>query len=100
MKLSVFVKLSCMYRTLVRPALLYGAETWSTTKKQENTLEVNKMRMLRWMCGVTKEDNNRNEHVRGSVKVVPVTKEIIAKRLKWYGHKEMDSKAENQEIPV
>ena len=48
------------------------------------------------MCEVTKKDNIRNEHVRGSVKVVPVTK-IIAKRLKWYGHKEMDSKAENQE---
>ena len=34
------------------------------------------MRMLRWMCGVTKKDKIRNEHVRGSVKVAPVTYKI------------------------
>ena len=36
------------------------------------------------MCGVTQNDNITNEHVRGSVKVVPVAKKIT--RLKWYGH--------------
>ena len=44
------------------------------------------MRMLRWMCGATKKDNTRNEHVRGSVKVAPVTKKITEKKVKWYGH--------------
>ena len=42
-----------VYRTVVRPAMLYGAETWATTKRQESRIEVNEMRMLRWMCGVT-----------------------------------------------
>ena len=42
----------------------------------EKRLEVNEMKMLRWMCGVTKKDNIRNVHVRGSVKVAPVTKKI------------------------
>ena len=50
-------------------------------KSKENRLEVNKMRMLRWMRGVTKKDNIRNEHVRGSVKVAPVTKKITEKGL-------------------
>ena len=37
-------------KTVVRPALVYGAETRSTTKHQEKRLsEVNEMRMLRWM---------------------------------------------------
>ena len=36
--------------------------------------------MLRCMCGVTKIDKTRNEHVRGSVKVGPVTKKITEKR--------------------
>ena len=31
--------------------------------------------MRRWMCGVTKTVKIRNEHVRGSVKLAPVTKE-------------------------
>ena len=60
----------------------YSTETWSTTKSQENRLEVNEMRMLRWMCGVTKNDKIRNEHVRGSVKVASVAKKMTEKRLK------------------
>ena len=47
---------------------------------QENRPEVNKMWMLRLIRGVTKIDNIRNTHVRGSVKVAPVTKKITEKR--------------------
>ena len=32
---------------------------------------------IRWMCGVTRKDKIRNEHV---------TKKITEKRLKWCGH--------------
>ena len=42
-----------VYRTVVRQAMMCGAETWTTTKELEALLEVNAMRMLRWMCGVT-----------------------------------------------
>ena len=38
------------------------------------------MRTLRWMCGVPKKDNVRNEHVRGSIKVAPVIKNTTEKR--------------------
>ena len=61
---------------------MYGSETWATMKSQERRLEVNDMRMLRWMYGVTNKDKTRNEHVRGSVKVAPVTKKITEKRLR------------------
>ena len=50
--------------------LLYGAETWATTRGQEARLEVNEMRMLRWMCGVTRRDKIRNKHIRGTTRVV------------------------------
>ena len=75
-----------VYKTVVRPALLYGAETWATTRGQEARLEVNEMRMLRWMCGVTRRDKIRNEHIRGTTIVVQASKKITEKRLKWYGH--------------
>ena len=64
-----------VYKTVVRPALLYGAEIWATTRGQEARLEVNEVRMLRWMCGVTRRDKIRNEHIRGT-RVVQASKKI------------------------
>ena len=75
-----------VYKTVVRPALLYGAETWAPSRGQEARLEVNEMRMLRWMCGVTRRDTSRNGHIRGTTTVVQTSKKITEKRLKWYGH--------------
>ena len=49
-----------VHRTVVRPTLIYGAETLALKKVQENKLEVAEMRMQRWMCGVTKLDKIRN----------------------------------------
>ena len=66
--------------------MLYGAETWATTKRQESRIEVNEMRMLRWMCGVTRKDKIRNEHIRGTTKVAQASRKITERRLKWYGH--------------
>ena len=80
------VKLKGKLTKLVRPALLYGAETWATTRGQEARLEVNEMRMPRWMCRVTRRDTIRNEHIRGTTRVVRASKKITEKRLKWYGH--------------
>ena len=36
---------------------------------QENKLEVAEMKMLRWVCGVAKLDNIRNEIMRGTTEV-------------------------------
>ena len=41
--------------------MIYGAETWATTKKQENG----------YMCGVTRIDKIRNEHIRGTANTLP-----------------------------
>ena len=75
-----------VYITVVRPAMLYGAETWATTKRHESRIEVNEMGMLRWMCVVTITYTIRNEHIRGTMKVVQASRKITERRLKWYGH--------------
>ena len=71
---------------VVRPALMYGAEAWALKKAQEKKLEVAEMRMLRWMCGVTRLDKIRNERIRGIMKVGEITKKVQERKLKWYGH--------------
>ena len=52
-----------VYSKVVRPALMYGAETLALKKAQEKKLEVAEIRMLRWMCGDTKLDKIRNERI-------------------------------------
>ena len=84
-------KLQCklkgkVYKTVIRPAMLYGADTWATTKRQEKRIEVSEMRMLRWMSGVTRKDKIRNEHIRGTTRVAQASKKITERRLIWYGH--------------
>ena len=54
---------------------VWGRDNINSEKPRKDT-RVNEMRMLRWMCGVTKKSKTRNEHVRGSVKVAQVTKKI------------------------
>ena len=44
------------------------------------------MRMLQWMCGVTKLDKIRNERIRGTTKVGEITKKVQERRMKLYGH--------------
>ena len=63
-----------------------GEETWATMKRQEKRIEVTEMRMLRWMCGVTRKDKIRNEHIRGTTRVAQASKKITERRLNWYGH--------------
>ena len=51
-KISARVK-GKVYKAVVRPALLYGSETWAMKKAQERKSDVAEMRKLRWMCGLT-----------------------------------------------
>ena len=71
---------------MVRLTLMYGAETWALKKAHEKKLEVAEMRMLRWMCGVSQLDKIINERIRGTTKVGEITKKVLERRLKWYGH--------------
>lgn len=75
-----------LYKSVIRPVVLYGSECWAVKEKDERLLHVNEMRMLRWMCGVTRLDRIRNEYVRGSLKVAPVNEKLRGSRLAWFGH--------------
>ena len=61
-----------VYKTVVRPAMIYGAETWAVKIAQEKKLDVAELRMLRWMSGVTKLDRIRNERIIETTKVVEI----------------------------
>lgn len=43
-------------------------------KKKLIKIEIAEMRMLRWMCSVTKMDKTKNEYLRGSLDVTNIAK--------------------------
>nr|XP_032528356.1 zinc finger protein 852-like [Danaus plexippus plexippus] len=43
-----------IYKSIIRPVLLYGSECWPTLSRHTQELHVTEMKMLRWMCGVTR----------------------------------------------
>jgi hypothetical protein len=48
------------YRTMIRPAMLFGAECWPTKRRHIQQLSVAEMRMLHWICEHTRLDRVRN----------------------------------------
>ncbi|KAK3572920.1 hypothetical protein QTP86_010565 [Hemibagrus guttatus] len=84
-KISARIK-GKVYRTVVRPAMLYGLETVSLRKRQESELEVAELKMLRFSLGVTRLDRIRNEYIRGTAHVGHLGDKVREARLRWFGH--------------
>ena len=51
-----------IHTTVIRPALIYGAETWATTKREEERLNVAELRMLRWSWSYKKGQSAQQIH--------------------------------------
>ena len=77
---------SKVHKAVVRPALMYGLEAGPLKKIEEKKLDVTEMKMLRWMMGVTKSERIKNDYIRGTAKVVEISKKIQEARLRWFGH--------------
>ncbi|KAK3569817.1 hypothetical protein QTP86_005850 [Hemibagrus guttatus] len=84
-KISARIK-GKVYRTVVRPAMLYDLETVSLRKRQESELEVAELKMLRFALGVTRLDRIRNEYIRGTAHVGHLGDKVREARLRWFGH--------------
>ncbi|KAK3539481.1 hypothetical protein QTP70_008869 [Hemibagrus guttatus] len=84
-KISARIK-GKVYRTVVRPAMLYGLETVSLRKRQESELELAELKMLRFSLGVTRLDRIRNEYIRGTAHVGRLGDKVREARLRWFGH--------------
>ncbi|MCJ8744401.1 hypothetical protein PDJAM_G00118290 [Pangasius djambal] len=75
-----------VYKTVVRPATLYGLQTVSLRKRQESELEVAELKMLRFALGVTRLDRIWNEYIRGTAHVGRLGDKVREARLRWFGN--------------
>ena len=58
-----------IYITCIRPAMLYGSETWPTKIEDIRKMQRSEMRMLRWMVGVSLSERKSNECVRSMMAI-------------------------------
>ena len=60
--------------------MLYGTECWAVKHQHVHKMGVAEMRMLRWMCGHTRNDKIRNEDIRGKVGVAEIVGKLRENR--------------------
>ena len=75
-----------MYKSVVRPTMLYGMETMAVTERQMAKMEAAELKMVRCSLGVTRKDKIRNKYVRGTAKIAKLGDKLRNARLRWYGH--------------
>ena len=77
-----------MYKSVVRPTMLYGMETVAVTERQMGRMEVAELKVVRWALGVTRKDKIRNEYVRGTAKIAKLGDKLWNATLVWTRKKE------------
>ena len=85
-----------MYCIVVRPTLLYGAESWPIKRSHIQRMKLVEMRMIRWLCGHMRLDKIRNEVIRGKIGVASIDDKIREARLRWFDH----MRRRNMDAPV
>ena len=81
-----------IYNTIIRPVVLYGCETWTLTKRQEQRLLVFENIILRRIMGPIYDRQEgvwrrrHNEELREISRQPLITNYIRAQRIRWAGH--------------
>ena len=83
--MPIYLKRKIM-NTVILPAMIYGAETWSLTKYQKEKLAVAQRSMERLMLNITGKDKIRNEVVRSKMQMKDIIKKVQNMKSQWAGH--------------
>ena len=75
-----------VYRTIVVPTLLYGAETWALYREQIRLLERFHQRCLRSIFGIKWRDHVSNEEVLKRANLPSIESILLQVQLRWTGH--------------
>jgi len=76
------------YKVVARPTLLYGSETWETTKRDMTRLEAAEMRFLRSVEGYTRLDKIRSEVIRKELEISGIQDVRVKHKQNWINHLE------------
>jgi hypothetical protein len=76
------------YKVVARPSLLYGSETWVTTKRDMTRLEAAGMRFLRSVTGYTRLGKIRSEVIRKEQEISGIQDVRLKYKQNWINHLE------------
>ena len=79
-----------IYRTLVRPVVTYGSESWTLTMEEERVLAVFERKILRKIYGPVKENElwrtRQNDELEAIIKGENIVRCIKCQRIRWLSH--------------
>jgi Reverse transcriptase (RNA-dependent DNA polymerase) len=75
-----------VYKTIYRPILTYGSETWVLTPNMKSKIQAVEMKYLRGVKGISRRDRIRNMDIREELQIEPIHEYIQKKQLNWWGH--------------
>ncbi|KAL6461214.1 hypothetical protein MHYP_G00311800 [Metynnis hypsauchen] len=75
-----------LFNTLIKPILLYGAETWRTNVTTMKKIQVFINTCLRKILKIRWPDKINNEELWQKIKQQPVDEVILHRRWQWIGH--------------
>ncbi|XP_073986750.1 uncharacterized protein [Rhodnius prolixus] len=75
-----------VFNSCITPCLLYGAQTWSLTRKNEQRLRCTQRAMERSILGVKKKDRVRATVIRKKTCLTDVVMTAKKMKWKWAGH--------------
>jgi hypothetical protein len=81
-----------IYKTLIRPVVTYGAETWTMTKKEEQAVLIFERKIFRRIYGAKYEGgqwkSRTNRELEELSKRKNIVKWIMGQRISWLGQLE------------
>uniref|UniRef100_A0A914WVS6 Reverse transcriptase domain-containing protein n=1 Tax=Plectus sambesii TaxID=2011161 RepID=A0A914WVS6_9BILA len=72
-----------LFNSCVLPAMLYGAETWLLTKREENRLAAAQQRMERIMTGTSLRQRKTNDWLRKLTRIYNVVRLYWQRKWRW-----------------
>ena len=74
-----------VFRSVFKPTLTFGAQTWILDTSTRSRLEATEMRFLRKILGVTRLDMIRNTHIRETLSVDSLLLDVERSQMRWLG---------------
>jgi hypothetical protein len=79
-----------IYKTKIRPVVMYSSETWTLTAKDENNLRIFERQILMKIFGPVNIDNiwriRSNMEIDKLIQGADIVRLIKAQRIRWLGH--------------